>query len=161
MSHLLKMFVLLLVIIGVVLGAYVLYEAKFSPEAKIAANQAEQTLQYEKEMRANEEAMRADTYGGKTPEGTLQLFADALKKGDINLAAKYFELDKQNEERDFLLKNRIVISKLGSDLERYNSTSSIAKEYYSFIYRNSDGSEGLQLDLRFSSISKLWKIESL
>jgi hypothetical protein len=38
-----------------------------------------------------------DTYGGKTPEETLALFIDALKKGDTDLAAKYFVIDKQEE----------------------------------------------------------------
>ena len=38
-----------------------------------------------------------DTYGGSTPEETLQLFIDALKKGDTDLAAKYFVVDKQEE----------------------------------------------------------------
>ena len=39
-----------------------------------------------------EELMRQDTYGGKTPEETLKLFVEALKKEDIELAAKYFSL---------------------------------------------------------------------
>src|SRR3990167_10004055 len=40
----------------------------------------------------------ADTYGGSTPEETLQLFIDALKKGDTELASKYFVLDKQGKQ---------------------------------------------------------------
>ena len=39
----------------------------------------------------------SDTYGGQTPEETLALFIDALKKGDADLASKYFILDKQEE----------------------------------------------------------------
>ena len=38
-----------------------------------------------------------DTYGGYTPEETLALFIDALNKGNADLAAKYFVLDKQKE----------------------------------------------------------------
>lgn len=34
-----------------------------------------------------------DTYGGKTPEETYNLFVDALKKQDVDLAVKYFILD--------------------------------------------------------------------
>lgn len=34
--------------------------------------------------------LRADTYGGKTPEETLALFVDALERGDATLASKYY-----------------------------------------------------------------------
>jgi len=40
---------------------------------------------------------KADTYGSTTPEGTLALFIDALKKGDADLASKYFIPEKQVE----------------------------------------------------------------
>jgi len=40
---------------------------------------------------------KKDTYGSTTPEGTLSLFIDALKKGDADLASKYFIPEKQPE----------------------------------------------------------------
>jgi len=43
-------------------------------------------------------AAMADTYGGKTPQETLQMYIDAVEKGDYELASKYFIGDKQNEE---------------------------------------------------------------
>ena len=43
-----------------------------------------------------EKPYREDKYGGKTPEETYDLFIDALKKGDVELASKYFVLEKQN-----------------------------------------------------------------
>ncbi len=42
-------------------------------------------------------AYAEDTYGGATPEETLQLFIDALKAGDIELASKYYIPEKQGE----------------------------------------------------------------
>src|SRR3989344_6103524 len=39
-------------------------------------------------------AMTADTYGGKTPQETLDLFVAALRAGDVELASKYFLLDE-------------------------------------------------------------------
>lgn len=36
-----------------------------------------------------------DTFGGKTPEETYDLFISALKKGDIELASKYFTIERQ------------------------------------------------------------------
>src|SRR3989344_9575072 len=40
------------------------------------------------------EAMTADTYGGKTPQETLDLFVAALRAEDVELASKYFLLDE-------------------------------------------------------------------
>jgi hypothetical protein len=38
------------------------------------------------------EAQKNDTFGGKTPEETLDLYITALKSGDIDLASKYYEV---------------------------------------------------------------------
>lgn len=59
-------------------------------------------VQYEKDLASRLEAERlakmADTYGGKTPAETLQLYIDALKKNDFELASKYFiERTRQKE----------------------------------------------------------------
>ena len=45
-----------------------------------------------------------DTYGGTTPEETLALFIDALKKGDIDLASKYFVVDERRIQLEYLTK---------------------------------------------------------
>ena len=42
------------------------------------------------------EAQKNDTYGGKTPEETLDLYITALKTGDIELASKYSEISIEN-----------------------------------------------------------------
>jgi len=46
---------------------------------------------------ALKQAYAEDKYGGETPEETLQLFIDALKAEDIELASKYFVVEKQAE----------------------------------------------------------------
>lgn len=51
----------------------------------------------QKYLKDLETAYKNDTYGGKTPEETLALFIDALKKGDIDLAAKYMIIEEQNK----------------------------------------------------------------
>ena len=63
----------------------------FSPEQKALRYYAELERQY-----------REDTYGGKTPEETLQLFIDALKSGDIELASKYFVVEERGKIRKLL-----------------------------------------------------------
>ncbi len=59
-------------------------------------------------MKQIEEALKADTYGGKTPEQTLQMFIEALKKEDIELASKYFSLETNIQDKDYLTRNKII-----------------------------------------------------
>ncbi|MEK7087454.1 MAG: hypothetical protein AAB958_02005 [Patescibacteria group bacterium] len=44
-----------------------------------------------------------DTYGGKTPKETLELFIAAIEKEDFELASKYFVLSKQGEWKSELI----------------------------------------------------------
>lgn len=44
-----------------------------------------------------------DTYGGKTPKETLEMFIAAVEKEDFDLASKYFVLSKQEEWREGLI----------------------------------------------------------
>lgn len=41
-----------------------------------------------------EEPYKKDIYGGKTPEETWVMYIDALKKGDIDLAIKYYAIGR-------------------------------------------------------------------
>jgi hypothetical protein len=43
------------------------------------------------------QAYREDTYGGDTPEETLAMFIEAFKAEDLDLASKYFVIEKQAE----------------------------------------------------------------
>lgn len=59
------------------------------------------TLQTDKEYYAYyeqlAEAYKNDPYGGDTPEETMDLFIAALEAGDIELASRYFVVEKQKE----------------------------------------------------------------
>lgn len=61
------------------------------------------------------EAQKNDTYGGKTPEETLDLYISALKAGDIELASKYWEvsLEKPYLQEDELNGLKNLIKKKG------------------------------------------------
>ena len=73
-----------------------------------------------RELKEMKERYMAYTYGGDTPEETLQLFIDALKKGDIDLASKYFVLDKQEEWRGRMdqIRTKDKLSSMVNDLSR-------------------------------------------
>jgi len=49
-----------------------------------------------------EQSYKNDTYGGKTPEETYQMFLTALKAKDIELASKYFVLEEQERYKQAL-----------------------------------------------------------
>lgn len=51
---------------------------------------------------AGEAPFRADTYGGKTPEETWALYVEAVKKRDIELASKYYDVNHQQKEKEYL-----------------------------------------------------------
>ena len=121
-------------------------------------------------------AMTEDVYGGKTPQETLDMFIDALKKEDIELASKYFMLDtneqpynrenymnrkkwedglKKTKEAGKLQEISVLLTKLKPDKE----SSSIDTAWFSIL--NSEGIADYGAILKFNEYSKVWKIESL
>lgn len=65
-----------------------------------------------------------DYYGGKTPEETLRMFFDALRKDDIELASKYFYLDYQRQYGKYLTKiknNNELINHLNNWEEEFKN----------------------------------------
>ena len=110
------------------------------------------------------EAKKLDTYGGKTPEETLDMFIEALKAGDTDLASKYFVIDKQKQIREELAigKENGVLELLVGDLEKEKS-----KHCYEYdnsceftTFDENDVSE-FSFMLIFNKETKVWKIESL
>lgn len=67
-----------------------------------------------------ERPYREDKYGGKTPEETFDMFLDALKKGDIELASKYFILKKQDDWETLFnqYKNENIFEDFVKELEK-------------------------------------------
>lgn len=79
--------IIVLALIGLAVSNFI-----FNPESQ----DDRAAKKYLEELKAQYEN---DTYGGKTPEETLDLFVAALEKGDVELASKYFVLEKQEEMR--------------------------------------------------------------
>lgn len=74
----------------------------FHPTSRYARQVKKGLSQVEEEIKKEEALYANDTYGGKTPEETYQMFLAALQKQDIELASKYFILDKQAEYKALL-----------------------------------------------------------
>ncbi len=112
--------------------------------------------------------MRQDTYGGKTPQETLDLFVEALRAEDIELASKYFivgENDKIDEkwieglrktkESGKLQKVANLLLKAKPDIKSRSSE----KDFKFSTYE--DGELKVYINLEFNEYSGVWKIESL
>lgn len=158
-----------LVMVLIVSGGYFVWNKYFS-EAEKAQRFAEEQIRIQEETeKAYVEAMTADTYGGRTPQETLNLFVEALRAEDIELASKYFLLDENLsrekwtarltdiKDRGLLgLMAQDIISKAQSDLEnRLNEND------FKFVLYDDNGRVGARVDMHFNKYSQVWKIESL
>ena len=110
-----------------------------------------------------ENAMKKDTYGGDTPEETLQLFIDALKAGDTTLASKYFVIDKQKQTEKELAegKKNEVLNLLIGDLEKEKIGKELSDGSYSFTTVDEKGVAEFSFDLVLNRFTNKWKIERL
>ena len=109
-----------------------------------------------------EDQYKKDMYGGDTPEETIQLFIDALKKEDIDLAAKYFVIDKQEEWLDNLqkIKEKNMLAKMVKDLEREKSKKLTGDDVATF-YISNDKRELALIIRTIKGVNGIWKIEDM
>lgn len=146
---------LIIVFLG---GGVILTLRYFNPPSDEAQNRARVTQQ----MRELERLAKEDLYGGDTPEETLRLFIEALKKGDTDLAAKYFVMDKQQEWREDLakIKEKGLLGEMVKDLERKKYQHAISDTQTIFDIAN-DNKEAI-LSIRINKISSgVWKMVDL
>src|SRR3989338_2462671 len=133
----------------------------------VAASYAVSVYQYakspeyraEQDLKALQKRYAEDTYGGKTPEETIELFIAALKKEDIDLAVKYFIIDKQEEWRAGLA-NVMEHQKWSSmvfDLERKKYKNEISDELVAFDIANDNNEAALSISLA-KIPNGIWKI---
>src|SRR3989338_11270523 len=89
-----------------ILIAVVSYIAGILVKYRLDTRKADKSV--ERFQGALEEPYKNDTYGGKTPEETWAMFIDALKKGDIDLAIKYYAVGDQENVKKFLLEEKQI-----------------------------------------------------
>jgi len=155
-------------------AGYMLWLAFWSPEA-IREFEAQKNLELAQQgLKDFNSKLLNDTYGGKTPKETLDLFIAALEKGDIDLASKYFAyetggvdafnlskwkegLQKLSEEGGLL--NLIMALKQATTGE-YSENYTWYKKTFYFNAKNDKG-EDINIVLVFNHLSGVWKIENL
>ncbi len=80
--------IFLIFIVGAIFVWFTFYY--MTPEAR-KNRETKEFLKEQKEKNKN------DTYGSTTPRGTFDLYMKAVKTGDMELASKYFVIDKQKK----------------------------------------------------------------
>ena len=91
-----------MVFVAVIIAGGIWYRNKKEFDPSVDLRTFKTAGEYENYYKNLDELYKKDTYGGATPEETLALFINALKKGDTDLAAKYFVPEKQKQEVDDL-----------------------------------------------------------
>jgi hypothetical protein len=141
----------------VTLGVMVLYAARYFQYRKSPEYTA--TLQRIEEPRREP---AGDAYGGSTPEETFTLFILALKKGDTDLAARYFVQEKQELWRaDFaVLKGTDgLLDEMIRDLEAAKRVEDATEDRSMFSVF--DVHNDLVAVMNMVKVRGIWKIESL
>jgi len=155
------------------LALYMIWSAATGTNAEDQAFD-ERTRNAQQSMEELEAALAADTYGGKTPEETLQLFIGALKKGDINLASKYFTLDTNTQSPDYLTHRKWEeglrqaqtnnqISEIINDVPKFtlSNRNTGTNQMIEFVITDDKGDVERNITFRLNEQSQVWKIESL
>lgn len=106
--------------------------------------------------------MKDDPYGGETPEETLRLFIDALKKGDTDLASKYFVVGEREKWRRELIdiKERNVLKFMVEDLLSGEMDKKYPNEAF-FTVVNEKNEVTTQMILKRTLLNNKWKITEL
>src|SRR3990167_5891386 len=107
------MAVLITVAVAVVVGLLNLGGIIDKVQGKLTA------WKYQRLVEKMQAPYKNDKYGGKTPEETFDLFLDALRKEDVDLASRYFVIPKQEGWRESLkeYKNTDLLANFTTELE--------------------------------------------
>lgn len=116
-------------------------------------------------MEAGRKPYKEDMYGGQTPEETWKMFLAALKKGDVDLASKYFVVEKQEKEKEFLKKEN-DFDKTNKIYNSLTSEKGIVGDYayYNIKMPYKDSKSGYiysPVVFSFNTYTKIWKISTL
>lgn len=165
-SRVLKFFIIAIVTVVLLFALAVIWEAFFSPRARSDFETRKNYEQAVKGTKEFEEKMRSDTYGGKTPQETLDMFIAALEKEDVDLAVKYFstlnEFDSEAIKSELKNKKEEELSKLLSILkELRNNQRKESEGSVLFFKKNSNEEIEYSVLMIKNEFSRVWKIESM
>ena len=148
----------------IVWDKYFSFEVRHQKEEQAKVDAA---MQYVADI---QQKLREDTYGGKTPEETIAMFADALERGDVDLAVKYVyesegvksSIGRREEFKNAILKAQEEgkISSIVNALRNMKESAGGIKNLSAF-FEYKDNTNEYYLSLFFNDFSEVWKIENL
>lgn len=144
-------------------GSYYAWNYYLSPEAREARSFYAGVEAFEEVFKK----LESDTYGGDTPQETIDMFIVALEKGDLELAAKYFKRRIDGEEDPVILENIKKLDAEGrlpeviNDLRRAKMNGNIELSTATYDVFNEGGELKYQFMLFKGAKTPVWKIEAL
>jgi len=110
-----------------------------------------------------EEMKKLDDFGGATPQETMNAFVEALKKGDTELASRYFVFNKQEQMAKELMvgKENKILELLIGDLEKEKKEYKLAESHVRYRTFDENNIAEFSFDLIFNEYTDVWKLESL
>lgn len=162
----LKHFAAFLGLILLVGGSYFVWDRYLSEGAQYRRQVEENMNKYTEWEKNYNKAMTEDVYGGKTPQETLDMFIDALKKEDVDLASKYFMLNSVGQV-DQKWVDGLRKSREDGKLQEIIRLTAQAKQTFKdddgavFKLYDSVGEIVVMVEIKLNEFSKVWKIESL
>ncbi len=156
-------------ILILIAGGYYSWENYLSPSARYARQSEANYQKYLDLQQKYEAAMKADTYGGATPQDTLNLFIEAIKNGNVDLASNYFLLDDDGT-RNALIKQNIQkiinenqTNKLLSIINNLQPSSrdTGSPDIKEFVTLDQKGFVDYSITLKLNKYSNIWKIENM
>ena len=157
--------IIALIVIAVLLIQY------FEPEAVERREGRKNTEEFVELYEGWQRQLSEDTYGGETPQETLNMFIEALRNEDLELASKYFapEMDEENPEKMTLqghleylqgIKEKGFIQRMADEFENFDKNFRWSENSHWFVFYNNDGSTEFRVCIDLSENSGLWKIEN-
>jgi hypothetical protein len=159
-------------VLFVLVGYIAYWDANLSPKAKMERETERAIQEYQRFVSDFEAAMKNDTYGGATPQETLDMFIAALKAGDTDLASKYFALETDEKSPDYLTRKKWEdglqrtkqsgkIPEVIAMLEKVEPAGSLMEGYFGFEVRSENGTLIADINMQLNKYSKVWKIEGM
>jgi len=158
----LKKYLFILIFLFLLGGGVIILLSYFSSPGKQVRHYAKVLTALQQEMQKQEEQSEKDKYGGKTPKGTYQLFVNALREDNIDLASKYFVLDKQEQYKKLLqsIKEHKEWEQMVTDLTSSLNNKGKYQDKSNYLLEVTDKNNNLITTVHLvAATNSLWKIE--
>jgi len=152
-------------VLGILVIVSIYYYPKFS-EWREQRRQEKIIEKYDKAVAELEQKRKNDTFGGKTPEETVEKFLSVLKTGDLELASKYYEMALQKKALTNLKEEKQKYGDISHTINYFEEVISkgikgcanIDKDYGGCVYEFEIDIGIEEIGLSLNKFTNIWKI---